>query len=43
MRRWASYLPPEVMYRHVVGLGMNEVELKENPGLDAHVIQNLNR
>ena len=42
MSSWVSHLPPEVTYDHVVGLGMNEVELNENPRLDAHVIQDLN-
>jgi SAM-dependent methyltransferase len=42
MSSWVSHLPPEVTYGHVVGLGMNEVELKENPRLDAHVVQDLN-
>jgi ubiquinone/menaquinone biosynthesis C-methylase UbiE len=43
MSSWISHLPPEVTYRRVVGLGMNEVELKENPRLDEYVVQNLNR
>ena len=43
MSSWVSHLPPEVTYRRVVGLGMNEVELKENPRLDEYVVQNLNR
>jgi SAM-dependent methyltransferase len=43
MSSWVSHLPPEVRYRRVVGLGINEVELKENPRLDAYVIQDLNR
>ena len=30
-------------YRRVVGLGMNEVELRENPRLDAYMTQDLNR
>ncbi|MDP8926057.1 MAG: methyltransferase domain-containing protein [Actinomycetota bacterium] len=42
MSSWISHLPPEVTYRRVVGLGMNEVELKENPRLDEYVVQNLN-
>ena len=43
MSSWVSHLPPEVTYRRVVGLGMNEVELRENPRLDEYVVQNLNR
>ncbi len=42
MSSWVSHLPPEVGYRQVVGLGMNEEELKRNPRLDEHVVQNLN-
>lgn len=42
MSSWVSHLPPEVSYRRVVGLGMNEEELHRNPRLDAYVIQNLN-
>ena len=43
MSSWVSHLPEEVRYERVVGLGMNEVELKENPRLDEYVVQNLNR
>ena len=43
MSSWVSHLPPEVEYGRVVGLGMNEVELKENPRLDAYVVHDLNR
>jgi SAM-dependent methyltransferase len=42
MSSWISHLPPEVAYRRVIGLGMNEVELRHNPRLDAYVVQNLN-
>ncbi len=42
MSSWVSHLPEEVRYNRVVGLGMNEVELKENPRLDEYVVQNLN-
>jgi SAM-dependent methyltransferase len=42
MSSWVSHLPPEVTYRRVVGLGMNGVELKENPRLDEYVVQDLN-
>ena len=43
MSSWVSHLPNEVRYRRVVGLGMNEVELRKNPRLDEYVVQNLNR
>jgi SAM-dependent methyltransferase len=42
MSSWVSHLPPEVAYAHVVGLGMNETELRANPRLDEFVVQNLN-
>ena len=42
MSSWVSHLPPEVTYCYVVGLGMNEVELKANPRLNTYVIQDLN-
>jgi len=43
MSSWISHLPPEIDYRRVVGLGMNEEELRHNPRLDEYVIQDLNR
>ena len=43
MSSWVSHLPPEVEYRRVVGLGMNETELQNNPRLNEYVVQNLNR
>jgi SAM-dependent methyltransferase len=42
MSSWISHLPPEVAYRRVIGLGMNEVELRRNDRLDSYVVQNLN-
>ena len=42
MSSWISHLPEEVRYARVVGLGMNEVELRNNPRLDEYVVQNLN-
>jgi SAM-dependent methyltransferase len=42
MSSWVSHLPPEVYYRRVIGLGMNEVELRRNERLDSYVVQNLN-
>jgi len=43
MSSWVSHLPPEVAYRRVAGLGMNQAELKANPRLDAYVVQDLNQ
>jgi SAM-dependent methyltransferase len=42
MSSWVSHLPPEIEYERVVGLGMNEEELRRNPRLDSYVVQNLN-
>jgi SAM-dependent methyltransferase len=42
MSSWVSHLPPEIQYRRVVGLGMNEAELQRNERLDSYVLQNLN-
>jgi SAM-dependent methyltransferase len=42
MSSWISHLPPEVSYRRVIGLGMNEVELRRNERLDSYIVQNLN-
>ncbi|UYZ64686.1 class I SAM-dependent methyltransferase [Hymenobacter weizhouensis] len=43
MSSWVSHLPPEVAYRRVVGLGMNEQELRANPRLSRYVVQDLNQ
>ncbi|UPL50350.1 class I SAM-dependent methyltransferase [Hymenobacter sublimis] len=42
MSSWVSHLPAEVAYARVVGLGMNEQELRANPRLQAYVVQDLN-
>ena len=42
MSAWRSHLPAEVQYQCVVGLGMNEEELADNPELDRFVVHNLN-
>ena len=42
MSSWVSHLPPEVVYQRVIGLGMNEVELRRNGRLDSYIVQNLN-
>jgi SAM-dependent methyltransferase len=43
MSSWVSHLPPEVPYQQVVGLGMNEQELRANPRLATYVVQDLNQ
>ena len=42
MSSWISHLPPEVEYNRVIGLGMNETELRRNERLDSYIVQNLN-
>src|SRR5690242_11752778 len=42
MSSWRSHLPSDVHFNHVVGLGMNEVELRENPQLSEYSVRNLN-
>jgi len=42
MSAWRSHLPAGVRYSSVVGLGMNTVELNENPALGGAVIQDIN-
>lgn len=42
MSSWVSHLPPEIAYRRVVGLGLNQQELEANPRLDAWVVHDLN-
>jgi SAM-dependent methyltransferase len=42
MSSWVSHLPPEIDYGRVVGLGMNEAELRANPRLTGWVVHNLN-
>ena len=42
MSSWVSHLPEEVTYGRVVGLGINEKELAQNPRLSEWVVQDLN-
>jgi len=41
MASCASHLPEEISYGGVVGLGMNQTELNNNPQLSSSVVQNL--
>ncbi|MBW2663158.1 MAG: acyl carrier protein [Deltaproteobacteria bacterium] len=38
-----SYLPQKFSFDEVVGLGLNEIEMKENTQLDKYVVHNLNK
>jgi SAM-dependent methyltransferase len=42
MSAWRTHLPSEVKYQRVVGLGMNEEEMADNPELNEIVLHNLN-
>lgn len=42
MSAWRSHLPTEVKYQRVVGLGMNDEELTDNPEVSEFVLHNLN-
>jgi SAM-dependent methyltransferase len=42
MSSWRSHLPPDFRYRSMVGLGMNPVEMAQNPQLSSYVIRDLN-
>ncbi len=43
MSSYASHLPPGVAFGLVVGLGLNAVELAQNPQLGAAIVHDLNR
>lgn len=43
MSSWVSHLPEEATYAEVVGVGMNAAELANNPRLDRHLVQDLNK
>lgn len=42
MSSWVSHLPPGLDVRSVAGLGMNQVELENNPALTERVVRDLN-
>lgn len=42
MSSWKSHLPAELPLQRVVGLGLNETELRENDQLDERVVHNVN-
>ena len=43
MASWRSHLPKRLPRKHVIGLGMNDEEMANNPDLDAWVVHDLNR
>jgi SAM-dependent methyltransferase len=42
MSSWRSHLPDTLKPSRVIGLGMNAEEMRENPQLSKHILQNLN-
>lgn len=42
MSSWRSHLPKDVTFSRVAGLGMNAEEMRDNPQLTEHAVQNLN-
>jgi SAM-dependent methyltransferase len=42
MSSWTSHLPENLRLKRLVGLGLNDRELKENPRLTEFVVQDLN-
>lgn len=43
MSSWRSHLPDGVLFREVVGLGMNAVEMTDNPQLTSAIVHDVNR
>jgi SAM-dependent methyltransferase len=43
MSSWRSHLPSSLTPQHVIGLGMNEEEMRENPQVNEFVVHDLNR
>ncbi len=42
MSSWRSHLPTSLRYKQVIGLGMNDEEMADNPQLDEYVVHSLN-
>tara|TARA_Y100000815_G_scaffold205977_1_gene189827 strand:+ start:290 stop:970 length:681 start_codon:yes stop_codon:yes gene_type:complete len=42
MSSWRSHWPQDHPKKRMVGLGLNDVELRENPDLDGYVVHNVN-
>ncbi len=43
MSSWTSHLPEDILYKKVIGHGLNLEELKQNKRLDSFWVQDLNR
>lgn len=42
MSSWRSHFPPDLSVRRLIGIGLNDVEMNENPQLDERIIHDLN-
>ncbi len=42
MSSWRSHMPSDMPITHLIGIGMNSVELRENPQLHERIVHNLN-
>ena len=42
MSSWRSHIPPDLPVRRLIGIGLNDVEMNENPQLDERIIHDLN-
>lgn len=42
MSSWQSHLPKSIKPEHVTGLGLNEIELKQNEALNSYILHDLN-
>ena len=42
MSSWRSHMPPDLPVRRLIGIGLNDVELNENPQLDERITHDLN-
>ena len=40
---WISHLPHNVAFQEVIGIGMNDKELKKNPSLTKYYVHDLNK
>lgn len=43
MSSFRSHFPPELPVNRLVGLGMNDIEMKQNPQLDEFLVHDLNK
>lgn len=42
MSSWRSHLPPDLPVRRLIGVGLNQVEMSENPQLDESIVHDIN-